>query len=1136
MENLKLELEFQDADFERLQQAWQNIITRHALLRSSINADGQLETLDSTNFIIKLYDLSLQATDKIRAVQDKLRAGDTLSSSTWPWFSVRATRYNTGNIRCYFHFAADMLAPEQAHYLLRELLALYQNLDLPLRSLTLSKPTAATATNQHAFTLRYKHLYGRLDHQTLANLREQSTKHNIALPVVLLNAFKNELDRQNYDYPVYMTLANRFPFFPFMYDRACFATSVAACHINDIYTGKFADNCSKIDQQLRQDSQQITDDTMNTLVELPTKLDAMSLFSCSLEQDLPAGPLFAKQPDVIYCNFALPTIDIDYAVWEQGGQLMYRWSYAKVLPEVDASADNSLLRRAYADYPELEEIVADNQQAGMNSKAKALTAAGLVLGGTAGATAAKAKSTKKNNRVPIAAGTTEAIQQANQNNGVLEQSSQDVGNAMLGLANSDDVWQDQKDNDGQSTEDDQPEQTDTNTENNTPETSSGLQTNLAALGAGSAAALLAAAIESLKTSDTTPEPAPAAPTPAALAAMTPEETEQAYDDYSQRVVQMHAAPSKSDMAQQDICSQFTNMADGMGPDVTKVQGELNEMGGTIDKVSTDIAKGDVKSATAGLDKLSGDHLNLTNKMLENGIPGSPEELPINQQANDVYAKVTALNESSSPDEIATASSSIENLDSTLSNYEGQSKDSTKLAEDKLKQQMQVGAESITSQPEFQALQAKTDKVKNLGKEVVQYDCDSISKEASQEKIAELKQQADELQTQIPAPTNPLDEQLGDVSEKATAVKARAEKLKDLSPEQMMQDPGLQSSIDSLNTSAAGMASSVQGQCPICSASKPDLPAVPKCGHNHGAPAMSNPFHLPSMKVDASLNFMQTSNSPNPDILNKLNALKDKLANLNPVPNVPNVTNPYSGLKSTVTSSLKRVSSQLESLNNCPNCPDDVKRHLESTKSSLENSQKRLQALIEQDHAGNTQKKFADLKNNMSSGLQGNMSDVERKRSQLLNAAQAGAMANVTASFACWQSMNMPAFSKGQPDEVLTTMFKCKCPMAMGGPMPIPVKPGVSKISNKDVLIVNGAPLTQPLGACQHPQLWIKAVPMPPPPPCVGIFNVVGGSVNSSSMGMPLGTKSKTQILCAATGTKLQIMDTGQSPKDPVTAM
>lgn len=1109
MTNLKLELQFQQADLARLQTAWQSIINRHELLQSYINTDGQFVKANNTEYKIKLYDLSLQNSEKINSTQQTLRDSQQLTNQQWPWFSVNAASYDSGDMRLYCAFANDMLSAEQIHYLLRELLALYQNPDIPLNSIELVKPEQSTKTNQNAFTLRYRHLFGKLDHQTLASLREKSIEHHISLPVTLLNTFYDELEQQNYSYPVLFILANRYPIYPFMYDRACFATSVAGRVIKNISAGNFVENCQQIDSQFRHDSASITQENIKQFVRLPENIDALALFSCTIEQDLPAGPLFATMPDIIYCNFNLPSIDIDFNVWEQGGQLLYRWSYAKALPAIDTSLENSLLRNAIAANPELKEIIADNETANSKNIGKAVAGTGAIMAGTAGASKAKNKQQKtKNATLPLG---TKSIKQSNEHNSALDKSFEKYGHSLHAIANSPHAWQ----AGSNSTQEANPQQTQQNPYSEQ------------AIGASSAAGLLGLAIEQLKNSDLSPSDPPQAPSTQDLDSMTPEQTEQAFDNYCNDVIKMHRAPSKSDLAQTDMCAQFTNLAGELGPNIEQVKSELTAMGSSMDKVSADIAKGDIKAAAAGLDQLSGDRAQLSNKIDAAGIPASVDETPLGQAAESVYNSSASINENSSPDDIANLNDKVDVLEKEFVAAQSQMTSSDKTAGTNSDSS---ALDELSNTPEFQSMQSNTENVKKLGQEVAQYDCDSISKQASQEKIASLKQQAEELEKQIPIPSNPLDEDISNAQSKADAVKARAEQLKGMTPDMAMQDPQLISALDDLNASADNLANNVQGQCPICSASNPNLPAIPKCGHNHkDVLNMTNPFHKPQVKLTASNNMLNKLKLPTlSPVLDKMKSLQNKMQSAGSTSS--NATNPYTLLLASLNATKQRVTSLTKNLANCPDSSAQTQQ-LSNIESTLNRSEKKITDLVQNNSSDNTQAKFSALKDQMAKQTfgkaNGMTSDIDRQRQKMLTAAQSGAMAKVTASFACYQAMNMPKMAGGKPDEILVSGFKCKCPSAIGGPVPVMLPPSATTESNgKKVLIINGIPLTANMGQCIH-------IDKTKPIPCVSTLLAAGGSKVSSSMKFPIATLGTTKITCPL-GAQIKILDSGQNSKDPAT--
>jgi hypothetical protein len=164
-------------------------------------------------------------------------------------------------------FAPNMLDAHQIYYLLSEWLALYQQPNLDLKSLPLTKTAHPTPINEKPFEVHYVHLYGKLDHHTLTKVRENSEQHHVSLPVVMLNLFASELHKQELNYPVHLSLINRFPFYPFMYDSAQFATSVAALAVHDPLHGSFVTSCQNLDKELRQASTTTNGDKLDNRVD-----------------------------------------------------------------------------------------------------------------------------------------------------------------------------------------------------------------------------------------------------------------------------------------------------------------------------------------------------------------------------------------------------------------------------------------------------------------------------------------------------------------------------------------------------------------------------------------------------------------------------------------------------------------------------------------------------------------------------------------------------------------------------------------------------------------------------------------------------------------------------------------------------
>ena len=119
MKNLHLELQFIDADFDRLQSAWNSVLKNHDLLQSSVDKEGNVVKQKNTDYAITSYNLYEQPADKVRKVQQKLREdNNTLNVNVWPWFDIKATKYHDNTVRIYCQFANGMVDEEQIQYLL----------------------------------------------------------------------------------------------------------------------------------------------------------------------------------------------------------------------------------------------------------------------------------------------------------------------------------------------------------------------------------------------------------------------------------------------------------------------------------------------------------------------------------------------------------------------------------------------------------------------------------------------------------------------------------------------------------------------------------------------------------------------------------------------------------------------------------------------------------------------------------------------------------------------------------------------------------------------------------------------------------------------------------------------------------
>jgi hypothetical protein len=1049
---LYLELEYQAADFNRLAAAWQQVIDRHAILQSD----------DGKKYDIKLYDLSLQSADKILQVENKLRQSFLefpISENQWPWFSIKATHYTSGAVRFYMSFAPNMLDAHQIYYLLSEWLALYQQPNLELKSLPLVKTTQPTPVNKKPFQVHYAHLYGKLDHHTLTKVRENSEHHHVSLPVVMLNLFASELHKQELNYPVHLSLINRFPFYPFMYDSAQFATSVARLAVNDPLQGSFVTSCQNLDQDLRQASFTVSNAKLDNFIYFTPEQNQFALFSCTLEQNFNAGPLYAKRSDILYCNFDLPTPMIDYNVWEQGGQLMFRWSYSKALPAINANLDTSLLQNTLSVHAG-EKHGTDMTTTTISDKGKKA----LALGGGAAlamgaAGTAKAGQSKKDsdNKAKSAGGVPLLTDSATHEADVpMENAFNGVGSSLVTLGNSPETWQ--QDNNKDLVEKSSGDGT---TEILNTSSGSTFDKFLDKIAPFSAVGLLAAAVAGLAATtnkNSTPDnPAgtgnsagtgnpeanvdrggpknensgndeansntpPQAPTANDLANMSEPEITAAYDDFAKKVKKKHELPPKDQMLQDDVCAQYVAMAGELGPDALKVKDELSTMGAKVDSMSGAIASGDPKQIAAASGQLSESQLALLEGMDQQGLLDAGKQNPLIGQSLDIYNTSQNLD---SVEDIQNLNDKVDTFDSTFSDYESKlSVDNAKTqATENLKEQF---ASSSLAAP-LAASQNKATELSVVTDQFAEYNCQSITDAQATKVIDEMTTKAAELQAMIPpTPPNPIDEKIASTQaalsnfESTLAAKQAALTAGGQSPALGMQDPAVLAALENLNTQAADYAGAVNSNCPICSAADPNVPKIPNCGHNHSDVLnQTNPFQVPQVNLKATLESLLAIPQPSIPTLSaigKLQGLLDRFKTFDPTGGGGmDFSNPIGILKEKVKSLSEQLITQHTALLNCPGYQDvgnnlkdsavstatgtvsGKKQEVESAIASLQAAQEKLDTLQKGSNPKDTVDKSAALKQSMQDAMTKGKGDAKNLAQQQADAAKAASLASAAAA-------------------------------------------------------------------------------------------------------------------------------------------
>jgi hypothetical protein len=1005
----------------------------------------------------------------------------------------------------------------------------------------------------------------------------------------MLNLYSRELQQQDFAYPVRLTLLNRFPFHPFMYDRAWFATSAASLPVTIPTQGDILTRCQRLDQELRRASLELTAQTMTDKTFFQTDDNQFALFTCMVEQDLSGGPLYAKRPDILYCNFDLPTPMIDYSIWEQGGQLMFRWTYSKVLPMQNADMESRLLAHTLnAQNHDSALTTSTTTEAPHQKHRAALALAGL--GGLAGVTSVRAAEPKKKSIAPVGktVAIAEQIAQSSDSSDVMHNAFNNIGKSLVALGNTPRAWQ-------QTNTDNNP--SDTNLNNSQPntnvtseaaggiETKSNLDSILDKLDPKAPAAIIAAIISGLagvaphggssgggsggssstpssssnlpsgnslpsssgKDNQQPPAQKPQTPSGADAKHMTPAELNKAFADYADKAKKVHQFPSKDQVMQNNLCVQFAALTGNLGPDTDKVKSELSALGAKVDAMSTAVASGDPKAIADQVGGLSDSHAALLDKMSQQGLLDTASQNPLVTQSQDIYK---ATQNVETPDQVKNLNDKLDAFDGSLTDYE--SKISPPDTSDLQKQLSDQYAQSPIAD-KVKAAQDKAAEAQDLANQYSQYDCKALADKASGPVIDKLLAKTQELQAQIPEPpANPIAQKMADTQDAFSnyqqTLANKQTSMPNTDPSQLLQHPDVQDALNKLNDKANAYAQAVHSHCPICSSSDPNLPKLPGCGHNH-ADALNSMSALQIPQINLNASMLQLSSIPQPSMptlsaTNKLQSLIDRVKAFSPSAGGASFTSPVAALQSAVTNLLSQLTSQDTSLANCPSYTDisgaaagaatgavaSKQQQVQGAIASLKAAQDKLAALRSGSGSSNGDKAAAlkqQMQDAMTQGISGGQGALQQQAQGANAAALAGATGCVTGACYCIQSMQIPGGLGAEPGNVIVSGAKLQCLSGTNSIQSITALPGAIKVENKDVLVINGSPLQVSFGQCN----FLGS----PPPACCSIVTPSGGSNEGKAQGINIATFGDTIFTCGV-GQLLKAIDNGQDKSKAPTTM
>jgi amino acid adenylation domain-containing protein len=368
------ELESEGVELERLEWAWQQLITRHDMLRAIFLADGQQQVLAE----VPLYRFATQDLRGRPAGEQQLRlmavrqdmSHQVLAAHQWPLFDIRASRLD-GNLTR-LHLSFDALVADGWSLLIfaREWADLYNKpsaelprLDLTFRDYLQAEQailqTEAGRTSREYWLARldtlppapelpvilqadtlerpyFKRRRGELVPEQWQQFKEQAGRFGLTPSAVLLAAFAEVLATwsKNPRFTITLTLFNRLPLHPQVNQIVGDFTSLNLLAVDHTQPeATFAGRAARLQQQLWSDLDHPYFGGVKLLRELARRQGVLQVempvvFTSLVGQDAAVLNEFGR---FIYGVSQTPQVWLDHQAFEQAGSLVFHWDGVEAL-------------------------------------------------------------------------------------------------------------------------------------------------------------------------------------------------------------------------------------------------------------------------------------------------------------------------------------------------------------------------------------------------------------------------------------------------------------------------------------------------------------------------------------------------------------------------------------------------------------------------------------------------------------------------------------------------------------------------------------------------------------------------------------------------------------------------------------
>ncbi|NWF61302.1 MAG: amino acid adenylation domain-containing protein [Fischerella sp.] len=363
-----LELDCHYLDLKRLNQAWQQLILRHDMLRAVILPDGQQQILST----VPAYEIEVLDLQDLEVMREQM-SHEVLPAEQWPLFRIRATPIDEQRTRLHLSFDALIADAWSVFLLMREWLHLYNNSEFVLPPLELSFRDyvlgESTLKNTPQYQRSQEYWFNRLDSlppapelplaknpNQIANprfqrrssqlspeqwrkLQHRAQQFNLTPSGVLLAAFAEILSQwsRNPKFTINLTLFKRLPLHPQVNEIVGDFTSLTLLEVDFSIPQSFSNHAQQLQQQLWQDLDHGYISGLQVQRELSRQRQSYQFMPVvftstlgleSLGQDT---SILSQLGEIVYSISQTPQVWLDNQIREQNGTLIFNWDAVEEL-------------------------------------------------------------------------------------------------------------------------------------------------------------------------------------------------------------------------------------------------------------------------------------------------------------------------------------------------------------------------------------------------------------------------------------------------------------------------------------------------------------------------------------------------------------------------------------------------------------------------------------------------------------------------------------------------------------------------------------------------------------------------------------------------------------------------------------